>query len=383
MNPATEAKSIISNLEQIIQELNSEELGEGGYNYLYDLESKYYELAGQVKQLTRLIPGGKMLSEFEQDFSDLKEFATNYSDEFLESKIPQKLKNKNVVVDSTELEKLLKHAKTAINYFENLPKRYKDYISKVKNLLPTGKYLEDNLQSFKLTEQDIPKIDYLLADDGPPQEFQAIHPAQFTSRIKAKLQRLAKYVKNIENKFEEIKKLAWGVWRVDLEKIIPNTNKKNQLVQRAFKQMQELNKLIYQGNFSNTIAIRKEYWKLLEMLSEHLPRDLGNKITRKINHLSGENIDQTKSIKEEALNFKKQPMSQWVSPWTQNPDLEPDPVTDLKFPVPIGAPVTPRQKEEYESLWKGRKVTPEEKARYEKLWEVANKINKNIKRGAK
>jgi len=383
MNPATQAKIIISNLDQIIQELNSSELNDSGYNYLYDLESKYYELEGQVKKLKRLIPDGKILPEFEQDLNDIKDFVNNYSDEFLEQKIPQKFKNKDVVVDSTELEKYLRYAKIAIEYFDKLSQKYKSFISQTRKFVPIGAYIQDNLQSFKLTEQDIPKIDYLLNDDSPPQEFQAIPPKQFASRIKAKLQRLAKYVKNIEKTFEEIEKLAWEVWDVDLESIIPSTNKKNQLVQRAFKQLQDLNKLIYQSNFSSPVAIRRQYWKILEILSKHLPTDLGNKIMKKVDHLSGENIDQTKSIKEEALNFKRQPMTQWVSPWTQNPDLEPDPVTDLKFPVPIGAPVTPRQKEEYESLWKGKKVTPEEKARYEKLWEVANKINKNIKRGAK
>lgn len=379
MNPATQAKSIISNLEQIISELNS--AGDGGYNYLYDLESRYHELEGLVQQLTRLAPAGKMLPEFEEDYQYLKEFVDNYSDKFLEEKIPQKLRNKDVVVDSTELEHYLHYAKVAIKYFDALPSNYKAYVNKAKSLLPVGNYILDNIESFKLTEKDIPKIDYLLADDINPQEFEAVPPKQFASRIKTKLQRLAKYVKKLESKFENIKSLIHQLHDTDLETVIPTTNKKNHLIQRGFKQMQELNKLIYQSNFSHNVAIRQQYWKLLEMLSAHLPQDLENKITRKVDHLSGSNIDLTKSIKEEALNFKKQPMSQWVSPWVEDPDLELDPVTDLKWPVPKGAPVTPKQKQELEELWTGKKITPEEKARYEKLWEVAAKIQKNIKRG--
>ncbi len=395
-------KSLITNIERSLTILGSPEFAQT--NDLPGLQQDFKTLRIKFNELSRLTNRGRATAELRTDkLRKLKKWLDAYSqqrEKTLESALPKKYHNKDLMIDASVLDQYHRYAIMALQYISNLTPRYQTLKERIDNILSVGKMLGTHLHKFELSEENLPTVDELSDDDGIEElnsdeleedldlsKVPTVVPAQMIKTIGALLKIYAKFIKKVEIKYDEIIPLIERLETVNLDELFPKINQRNTLIQSLFKNLVNVNKLLYQGKFHYSLAFRQKYYELIGECLTYLPDTLAAQVRTMLAQF------QAKSPMEEAIDHSVGGIKEYdpiqdqsmmrASPFSQIP-IPAKEIMDYSKPLPPPpkVPQFPLVTEPPSSGEKlkpeiGDKLSPEEKVKYEKLWQVASKFEVN------
>lgn len=390
MNPATLVKNYLSIVENITSELDSLESFEPNY-----LIAQFNKLQTSFLNLAKLTNNGKGPSDLRTDkLKALKKWLAAYADkeQFLQSTVPQRHKNKAVAIDSSTLDTYQGYANLALNYMAEMPVKYQEIKDRALPALAMRKHLLKNVDSFTLDKSD------LMAFAAKKDEVEGlVHtPAKTINSVRSILRAYGRFIKAVETATAEVLPVLDFFEDKSLETIYAQFNKRNRLLQSLVKNLSNIKKTIEQSTFQHKFAIMKEYQALLEGMTDYLPEEVISRLT--VVTLTAPLQDQLDRSPKNVKRYDplKDPEMNWPEPQESTPEPA-KPVETMKDRVDRtlrhqeltevsqrpGKTLSPADKAKYEGLWnrEGLPVSPEKKKEYEALWEAeaSEKLRKLVR----
>jgi hypothetical protein len=404
-------RGLVNNLERSLNLLASPEFAQ--VNDLPALQQDFRVLKARFQELSRLTNRGRATAELRTaKLKALKKWLADYStnwNQTVTNAVPQRYRNKDAIIDTTALDQYQRYAHLALQYMANLTSRYQDVKEKVDAILEVGRMLNTHLHKFDLTEEDLPSVDQLSDDDGLEElssdeleeeldlsKAPTVAPLKMIKSVGALLKLYARFIKKVEAKYDEMQPLIDRLELVSLDELFPKINHRNNLVQSLFKNLVNINKLLYQGKFHGGLAFRKKYYELVGECLPYLPESLAAQVRfmlartqpkspaeEAVEHSVG-GIRRYDPLKDPEMgrsspHLAKEPVSPTPQVWQPDPKKVEEVSKTLRSlplaPKPVVRPANtqsePPASGERVRQDIGERISPQDKARYEKLWEVA------------
>lgn len=375
MNPATLVKNYLSIVENITSELDSLESFEP--NYLID---QFNKLQTSFLNLAKLTNNGKGPSDLRTDkLKALKKWLAAYADkeQFLQSTVPQRHKNKTVAIDSSTLDTYQGYANLALNYMAEMPVKYQEIKDRALPTLAMRKHLLKNVDSFTLDESD------LMAFAAKKDEVEGlVHtPAKTINSVRSILRAYGRFIKAVETATAEVLPVLDFFEDKSLETIYAQFNKRNRLLQSLVKNLSNIKKTIEQSTFQYKPVIMKEYQALLEGMTDYLPQEVISRLT--VVTLTAPLQDQLDQSPRTVKQYDplKDPEMKWPQPKVEPVKTDPKEKMEKRVDRTLqqheeAIKRNKQMQEEIENLRKeheksqraGEPISPGQKARYEGLW---------------
>lgn len=379
------AASLVKHYIKIVEKLTSE-LDRWTTVKPDNITKQFNALQKSWLTLAKLTNNGKGPTELRTEkLKALKKWLSAYAnkEEFLQNTIPQRYKNKTVVVDNSILDTYQEYANLAIIFMTEMPIKYQEIKDKVLPLLAMRKELFKHLDDFELEESD------LLAVAAIETEVEGmIHTPQKTiNSIRAILRNYAKFIKSVQIVEAEIEELLAYFEGTTLEVIYNRLNHRNRLLKSLVSNLSNIKKTIEEANFQHKLAIIKEYQVILEGMSQYLPDNVIHKLSlAKLTSPIQEELERSpKYVKR--YDPLKDPEMVWPEPVTPKEEEKSKETIEKRVDRLVrnyeladeakelaqrpGKPLSPEEKKKYQELWnrEGVPVSPEDKQKYEALWE--------------
>lgn len=353
---------LVSQIESVLTSLNK--LKDFSIEELYDRLAKIRQAFTKYKSLAKSTYNGEFSPTLRKKFDKLQEWKENADRLVLEE---NRLKgNKNVAMEMEEVDKYKDYIEKIEYFLEQFPERLSTLHKELSEQIKFSELLTKNLSKLQLEESDLPHPDLLKAED---EEMKVVSPIKTLKLAKATIHEFARMIKKCQTMMQEIKSLSLDQSTHPLETILGAINNKNLLIKNLLLKLSELNKLIYQANFTNNLMIRQKYNEILAQALTYLPKELASKFVVNIPQSSSkmqELIDSSiGGMKEKMRMDKEQGIDTFVSPWQKL--APPAPSIPIK---PISKEIeTQNPSSKYEEYIKKNKISPSEKLRYEAEWE--------------